>query len=379
MFRRLKSAALNSSGLWQYLAEVRDGLCRLGDGHLRLGTSFQGVEQAFESNVFFSPVSEGVALSWCDPVQVSGTSVPEPGDLLFEVDGVACETFLNSVRLRPGSTPAQRRSNAIVSLSYQELLPSETPVPKEVVVSDCSNRRRVLPVIWKPVPRNRPTPDCVRGKLLEGGVGFLEIDSFYCRDELGQVSDLDFRRQLVEAGSALIGSRSLIVDLRRNGGGRDQQAQLAASLLVNEEIEWTRYRHRMFPHDNGDRVPERSYLRPKDWALPMNFDGSKLVILIGPGTFSTTEIFVSALAGCRPLVIVGGPSAGGAGNPVEFRLPFSGWPVMIPITEYFKAGSDTERIEVKGVSPSIRIESSAEDIRHGLDSVFEQGMRECLV
>jgi C-terminal processing protease CtpA/Prc len=271
--------------------------------------------------------------------------------------------------LRPGSTPSQRRWNAISSLAFRELLPGEEPSPSTVSVEDDRGEARTVSLQWKPVAVEQPTPHCVRGKLLEESLGYLDIRSFYCRDELGQVSDLEFRRQLIAAATLLANVQTLIVDLRSNGGGRDQQAQLAASLLTTEEIEWVRYRHVMFPHAADATDPQKSYLRPLN--LPFRLHPSRLLLLTGPGTFSTAEVFVGAFSRRDSTITVGESTGGGAGNPVEFRLPLSGLTVSIPVSEYFLPGSNHDRIEGRGIDPNIRVVASANDIRLGRDKVLE--------
>jgi C-terminal processing protease CtpA/Prc len=313
-------------------------------------------------------VAEGVALLWIDQ-QSPAPGLVSAGDLLVEVDGEPADDFLNSVRLRPGSTPSQRRWNAVSSLAFRELLPGEGPSPKTVSLRNGRGQTHTVNLQWKPVDVEQPTPHCVCGRLLGESLGYLDIRSFYCRDELGQVSDLEFRRQLLAAAAPLANVRKLIVDLRGNGGGRDQQAQLAASLLTSEEIEWVRYRHRMFPHAANAAAPQASFLRP--YHLPLQLNPSRLLLLIGPATFSTAEVFVGAFCRRRSVTAVGEPTGGGAGNPVEFRLPLSGLTVNIPVSEYFLAGSDRELIEGKGIEPRIRVVASAADLRLGRDTVLE--------
>jgi hypothetical protein len=60
----------------------------------------------------------------------------------------------------------------------------------------------------------------------------------------------------------LSGVSHLLIDLRRNMGGRDQQAQIAARLLSNKSQEWFRYRHVLPGCGRGTTSPTAREGRP---------------------------------------------------------------------------------------------------------------------
>lgn len=372
IFDRLSDRVQEVSSIWEYAIVLREELWNFGDGHLQLGPTFCQIERNFISNLNFSSVQEGVALARKYLPRTDNLTIdPEPGDLLVEIDGYPTETYLEGVRLRPGSTPAHRRWNAILSLSWQKRFPTEKPSPTEVVLRKPNGQHYALPVLWELASTNLPTPNCVRGNLIEAGIGYLELCTFCCRDELGQINDAEFLRQARYAISRVAGVDHLLVDLRRNAGGRDQQGQIAASLFTREPIEWFRYLHSLPYRDIHQLVPDRAYTNPEKWELPQAFS-PQLWILIGPGCFSTSEVFASSLRYRGNVRFVGEPTGGGAGNPLDFRLPYTGLTITIPVSEFYMAGSDTHGIEASGIVPDLYVKQTAADLRADRDTIRDQ-------
>lgn len=370
---RLRRRAATSSSLFDYAIAVREELWTLGDGHLRLQQTHRQFEKRFTSGLSFNEVIEGLALAWVEHSDSATTHLLERGDLLIEIDGVPVESYLQSVRLQPGSTADQRRWNAIRSLSYQERFPNEPPQPKQFLMEKPGGRRLSIDVSWVPAPNNTATPNCVRGRLMEPRVGLLEINSFYCCDEFGQVSDKEFHGQAKRAADTLEDVDELIVDLRHNGGGRDQQAKIAASLLTPEALEWFRYKH-MSPYDDGSmQTFEKSYVDNRKLSLP-SISYRRLCFLVGPGCFSTAEIFASAFKHQADVIFVGDTTAGGAGNPIEFRLPYSGLAISIPVTQFSGPGSDTSLIEGSGITPDFKVVQTLADLLNGRDTVLDRAL-----
>jgi C-terminal processing protease CtpA/Prc len=318
----------------------------------------------------FTQVREGIALAGVDGRPAHAQDDAARGDVVVEVDGLSPESYLDGFRLSPGSTRDQRRANAVRSLSWQDRFPHEVPSPSLVVLCTAEGHRSALSLPWTSVRRDAPTPRCVRAEVLGGGVGLLEIRSFYCRDGLGQVSDAEFARQAFAAAEALRGAEGIAVDLRGNSGGRDQQAQIAAGLFTPDAIEWLRHRHPASTHELAlPPGPEPTYLEPALRSSSTLF-GRRLCLLTGPATFSTAELFAAALRNGCGAHLVGGRTAGGAGNPVEFRLPYSGLSLSVPVAEYFAPGPSGASIEGNGLEPEISAVQELDDLRAGRDSVL---------
>ena len=368
---RLRIRARGIKNLAEYAELLRDELWSLGDGHLRVESLLRSKNVAYSSNIGFTDTSEGdICVSWFNNIVYQGTPARE-GDVLKIVNGLAPEEYCASVRLRPGSSSWQRRWIAITSLSYQERYAHEPPPFLEVVLQGELHSTYLLQLKWASIPRRHGLPTCVTSELLDDAIGYLSIRSFYCCDEFGQVSDREFQRQLVDAMARLGDAiADLIVDLRWNSGGRDEQAQMAASIFGKSRIEWFRYRHQEYDKVAANSELQIAYLDDFAWPPHITLPTvcARLWLLVGPGTFSTAEVFAAALRRAYSAVCLGDRSGGGAGNPIDFRLPYSGVTVTIPVSEIYMAGQEVLPIETNGIVPDTTASQSAVDLRAGRDS-----------
>jgi len=351
--------------IWQCAITLRDTLWELMDGHLRLGATHWRAETLYLSGLHCMPVAEGVAVVDLAP-RLSAPPAPSRGDLIVEADGQFIDDYLASVRLRPGSTVHHRHWNAVQSLVWQERMPEEKPSPRTVTIEDVRMNRRTLALAWEPATMSRPTPFCVTARSIRHDVGLLDVRSFVCRDALGQISDAEMLRQVSAACDRLKAARHVIVDLRGNSGGRDEQAQILARMLPYSPAEWMRVSRRN--PETGDMEPPAAIpLETGPPALAADLSDAGLSFLLGPGCASTAEIVAAAFEARPETRTVGDTTAGSAGDPAEFRLPQSLLSVSVPIADYFRPGTGTS-IEGHGIAPATRILQTAEDLRRGVDA-----------
>jgi hypothetical protein len=170
-------------------------------------------------------------------------------------------------------------------------------------------------------------------------------------DGYDQMMDFGNRKsELVVAVNYVKNAKAIIIDLRNNGGGRDNCVQLMCSLFNDQKkplsrIEWREGNARKF-EDTYTLTEEEL---PKDQRL-LN---QTVMVLIGPNTFSAAEAFANDMRALGRAKIVGDSSAGGA-NPsngiykigeFEFRIPEG--EAINPILE--KKGE--RNWEGKGITP----------------------------
>lgn len=344
--RQLRAQAADLPDRFAFARALRDALWRLGDGHLRLGT----VE------------GEGAFVSDLDPVEAADGVWLRGLGALAEFDGMLTPAALDRLRLAPGSTPRHRRSVAIGMLGFQTRLPGEAPVPDHVTVRRADGRLARHAVTWRCVSAHRPTPGCVQADLLRPGVVHLRVRTFQCRDDAGTVSDAEFARQVDRAMPLLAAASHVLVDLRHNAGGRDEQARHLAQRLVGRALPWMRYLHA--------GPCGRAMTEIRDEALPPSPAAieARLWVLVDAGCFSTAEILAAALQEAGAC-LVGGPTGGGVGNPWSFRLPWSGIALMAPVTQFFTPRG--EPIEGRGLSPEILVEPTLASFERGSDLVVD--------
>ena len=365
VFDRLADDLRDVKSVWQCAISLRDNLWHLMDGHLRLGPTHWRGETLYLSGLRCMPVAEGIAIVDVEP-RLRPTMGSHRGDLIVEADGQRIEDYLASVRLRSGSTPQHRRWNAVQSLVWQERFPEETPSPQALTLENEHHIRRTIAIAWETAVMSRPTPFCVTARTIHEDIGLLDVRSFVCRDELGQVSDAEMLRQVSAARDRLNGMRHVVVDLRGNGGGRDEQAQFLARMLTASPVEWMRVSRRN-PVTGEMDPPAAIPLGASPPLLESSLSGSELWFLLGPGCASTSEILAAAFQAQQTVRTVGATTAGSAGDPVDFRLPDSLLAITVPVASYYLPRTNVP-VETHGVFPDTTVMQTAEDLRRGVDT-----------
>jgi C-terminal processing protease CtpA/Prc len=116
------------------------------------------------------------------------------------------------------------------------------------------------------------------------------------------------------------------------------------------------------------RADDEVRVDPAEWPAIDPLD-ARLWVLIGPGCFSTCDIFAGALRARVGATFVGRATGGGAGHPFRFRLPRSGFIVQIPSLEvYFPDG---RLVETHPIEPDVAVVQTAVDLRAERDTVLE--------
>jgi C-terminal processing protease CtpA/Prc len=330
----------------EFAPKLRDALVQIGDGHL--GLIDGGLVTRYRSGLSFRETSRGIALTSAPPAEY-GTLAR--GDLLVRVGELPVAEYLETRRIRPGSTPAQRRRIALDLLSSQTIYGGEAPSPQTLTV-----RRRdgeqTIDLDW--VVASPPPPiDCVSGERLRPTVGLLRVHTFSCPGKAGDRDTEEFVRQLATATRAVAGASDLIIDLRDNGGGWDEEAQRLAGLFIRQDVEWSRLRFTWPPERKGVGPPRPHWVSLGAFPSEIPLGNPRLAVLIGPGCFSACDVVAHAFRRYSSAQFFGEPTGGGAGGPTLFTLPVSGFIVRIPAIEVYVAGSDTELIETHPVIPDV--------------------------
>jgi len=192
-----------------------------------------------------------------------------------------------------------------------------------------------------------------RVEVFPGSVGYLDLRLFCPAQVAGATA--------VAAVNFLAGTRALIFDLRRNGGGEDGMVRLLAGYLFDEATELCSIRHR------GLRGLEQS--RSLDYVPGPRLARLPAYVLTSQTTFSAAEDFTYNLQQRGRAVVVGEQTRGGA-HTLEFvPLPEYGLELGIPEGEAINPISKGNW-EGTGVTPDIVVPADqALDVayRHALE------------
>ncbi|MFD7668540.1 S41 family peptidase [Streptomyces sp. NPDC059788] len=191
---------------------------------------------------------------------------------------------------------------------------------------------------------------------LPGRLGYLRITAFHGytdRDdhdsdvaELDRALDAVFTKARTSGPKAL---RSLVVDLRLNGGGSDRLGLRVASRLTGRPYPAYRKHARNDPDDPRKFTPAQPVqVRPHDGP---RYTGP-LTLLTGPLTISAGETFTQALLSRAPAPArIGENTQGVFSDTLDRTLP-NGWKFALPNEEFRTA--DGRTFDGTGIPPTIR-------------------------
>jgi C-terminal processing protease CtpA/Prc len=187
------------------------------------------------------------------------------------------------------------------------------------------------------------------------------------------------------------GTKTLILDLRNNGGGADELGKLLLSYLLDKpfkyyddlvinarEFSFQKYTNlpKSLPADALERQPNGKYrfVKHPNWGLQQPskpaFAG-KVFILINGGSFSTTAEFLSQAHFHKRATFIGEESGGGyygntSGVVARLTLPHTKAVVYVPLMTYYMAVKGY-KAAAHGVLPDHPIRYTIEELLEGKD------------
>ena len=144
----------------------------------------------------------------------------------------------------------------------------------------------------------------------------------------------------------LSNSDALIIDLRNNGGGNDQNALHFAGRFADRKRLFGYIQYRNGPKHNEFTKKRARYLQKTgDWQYL-----KPVAILTNRRTFSAAESVVLAMLTVPDVITVGALTGGGSGNPMTRELP-NGW--LYTISTWVEQGTTGNIFEGRGIQPVI--------------------------
>ncbi len=147
---------------------------------------------------------------------------------------------------------------------------------------------------------------------------------------------------------SLFDSRAMIIDLRMNKGGSEDNAAIIAGLFTAEPTQYAQSVRRNGPDPTDFGKPAwRSFAPSSESPFSM-----PVVCLIGPGCISSGEGMAMMMKALPHVTLIGLPTRGASGNPMPVSLPngvkvfYSRWVSMLP---------DGQTIEGTGIAPDQNI------------------------
>ena len=190
-----------------------------------------------------------------------------------------------------------------------------------------------------------------------GGIGYLQVNEFENNSVNKQVDSL-FKNEIVK-------TRGLIIDVRENGGGSSYIGYNIIAKLTDKPFKTSaakviRYESRPGTEQKWDKYPADSW--DPDGKI---FYSKPVVVLIGPETFSAAEDFTVAFDYLKRGKMIGLPTGGSTGQPIEFDLPGGGTARVCSKRDSYPDGKEFVGI---GIVPDITVGKTIKDLLSGTDA-----------
>jgi C-terminal processing protease CtpA/Prc len=302
----------------------------------------------------------------------------EPGDEVTHINGVPAKAALDAAeKLSSGSTARMRRASAARLLvdAYgrdQGATPLKLIAKRDEESGDIELFRKVELRASGSSDATDPEEETglkyIQAKMMPGGIGYLRINAFAGSQSAALLGN---------AMKMLSGSRGLLIDVRRNGGGDVSGNAILSRISGGAAI--TRYRTSIRVSDyvlahrpdsfNLGWNPGDAFSAWKDERVFASADdlytGKTVAVLTGPDCFSSCDTFVSAIQVNRLGTILGEPTGGGTGQPLAFTLPVSQMQFRYSVVRGQTA--DDRPIEGVGTLPDVVIERTLQERAQEID------------
>lgn len=209
----------------------------------------------------------------------------------------------------------------------------------------------------------------IKFETLPGNIGLLRIPSFQASDFNPQAFTDIYEKKVVPTDG-------LIIDIRDNTGGNSQIGQIIMTMLATDTITqaaWETPKYETAFASWGR--PWQLESVPSDSIVPFSISHPEevprydkpIILLVNGSTFSAAEDFTVLFRNANRGKIVGTPTGGSTGNPINIDL---GWGYYGRIcTRHEKLADGTEFIGV-GIQPDVIVEET-ESVLFGKDNVIE--------
>lgn len=269
-----------------------------------------------------------------------------PGDAIVSVDDVPVQDFISNRLETFGSrVDGPTRYRTIASLFDGQ---AGTSVKVEWTTRDRKLKSAVLPRYW--TQRHLGFSTQRKGK-----VAILKIDAFT------QSVAVEFSRSLPEV---LEDAKSIVLDLRSNGGGDAEAMADVASLFLDDGINLGKFADR-----SGASFELQTYSKRR-WRVPqLSRVKLPLVVLTSESTSSAAEIMVAALQVKGRARVIG---TGTCGCVLAIRnrhpLPDGG---LLDVSEFDYRTASGVRLEGLGIKPDQTISLTRKDVYSQRDPALE--------
>lgn len=299
------------------------------------------------------------------------------GQEIIEIDGMPVKKYADE-KVAPYISDSTSQSMEITV--YQHfLLNGKVGKHVELTIKDLDGKAflRMLPRLhWNEINKMVTPRKPFEMKMLPNNIAYVALNSFGTYEAAEM-----FGKNFAEISKA----DALVIDLRENGGGNSGVGYQVLSYLVDKPFKGSKWFTREYhPTFRAWGREEKTYGDESAREVNMEQIGKMrgvntqpflkpVIVLSSPRSFSAAEDFLVAFKPLKRGKIVGEPSGGSTGQPLEISLPGGGSARIC--TKYDSFADGTAFVGV-GVIPDIAVSPKISDFTEGKDTVLDAALRE---
>jgi carboxyl-terminal processing protease len=267
-------------------------------------------------------------------------------------------TIVSPIEGSPAEAAGLRAGDQIVAIDGEDMTGS-TPEEARQKVLGPAGTQVTLTVVREgeteplefTITRAKIIINSVTGKMLEGSIAYIDINSFGTKTTGELTAVLD---ELLPQNP-----RGIIVDLRNNPGGYlDTSVEVASQFIDQGVILYEQY-------GNGNRDVFNSHGNGRATDLP-------IVVLVNEGSASASEILAGALQDYGRAELVGVQSYGKGSVQQWIPLSHDNGAARVTIARWLTP--DERLIEDIGLTPDYIVELTEEDLANDLDPQLDKAI-----
>jgi len=362
-FKEFIPKILNTNNTAEYYRVLFKFSALLNDSHTNIYPPAQLTAQFYSKPPISTQLIDGKVIITAIYSPVITTLGLQVGDQILDIDSQNVFDYANNnIRDYIGASTPQDMNVRL--FNYMLLRGNEAkPVSLNIMNNDGINKNLVLN---RTVYSDVFFPEKNIFKMLANNIAYISLDSF--------ASDQSYR-EFVQHFSKILQSKSLIIDVRNNGGGSTSWGYKVLGHLTEQPIYGSISKSRKYIGTErawGSRSIKWHDFTDSSQVYPVDqvYKG-KVVVLTGAKTFSAAEDFVVAFKTMKLGTLIGSTTGGSSGQPLLFKLPAGGSARVCSKRDTYPDGTDWVG---KGIKPDIEIYNTIANIRTNTDSVVNKAI-----
>jgi carboxyl-terminal processing protease len=326
----------------EFYAILLELMASLSDTHTRI-MSYPGQPRLEAPPVVLNGVEGKVAV-----IRAQGDTGLSAGDVIVSVDGRPVEECLAEQMKRVCNSTERGRIREACGQLLRGTPGTTVTVTAQGVdgkVRPFTLRREAKSEFW--------SEPAISSRRLGDTVGYIRISRW---------SEQNIPEEFDRALEMFKDTKGIIIDVRGNGGGNDQLADLVNGRLTDKPV----VSSIDFWRKAGSDIYERGigWVQPRG---PWTYEG-RVAVLIDEGSMSACEHFVSGVEAMGSVLMVGAPTNGAGGGPTTVKLPDG---TRIAISRALGLRINGVVFEGHGIPPHLYSTPTLDDLRTGRDAALD--------